>query len=994
MMTIVIDARRIYRGRLSDFDYCSKFAYSFARRALIFATVNVILALTACGGGGSGGPSSATETKQVDHSWSIGGTHPPLTNFVVLPLTKSHDQAVIVNRPMGPLPLVPQGESSNANAEISATAMGDTYWVATQAPHGDVRDATSEIGSSVALGQTQVFRKITDTGSLTLVVSQATLETIDSNPHNLSSLDCPPLLNNDGVPISEGCVDAIDTQLRYSIKASKDVFVKDPNTGQVTQWLGELDLTRGDVFSELHGYIDNWHTAIGPGADSNLHFKVAPDPEYSDNVDNTVDRIHARVRLLRPTIIEIPLDAVKKDETFSVKVDVSASAISHRQLESFAGARFRDPQKSSGLSYVAQGVELVAIPADLVQVPPPSNVQPAPSCPGGSDPAAGTLQFESATFYTSEARVSGATLVSITRGGGGKGEVSAAITTQDATAHAGTDYQTVTTLVRFNDGEQGKRYLSIPIIDNQTPEADRTLKVMLSDPRGCVALGSQSQTVLTILDNDQPQPVTQFTVGGTITGLAGRGLVLREVSQGGPFSPTTDGPFTFANKVITGTHYDVRVDTQPSNPAQSCTVGNGNGLMGSADVNNVAVTCTTLQANGALDTSFGSGGIVSNTLSPAKALALQADGKLLVLGGLTLSRYNTSGSADTSFGTGGKVTIVASGGPVDSMQALALQNDGKIVVAGYTALPTSFNDDVVVLRYNSDGTLDTGFGTGGKVVTDFNGMTDRAFAVLVQTDGKIVVAGFATLGTQATADQDFALVRYQSTGSLDTGFGNGGKATVNVAGKADFGYAVALQSDAKIVVAGRVGVNGGSNPDFGVARFLANGSIDATFNTSGTARIDFGGGVWDEAGDLVIQADGKIVLGGYTQTTGIFRYALARLTGAGLIDTTFGSNGLLSTSFTGSNDFGRGLALQSDGKFVIAGQVAGTSSNSDFGIARYSSAGVLDTTFGAGGLVRVDFFGAFDSAYDVQIQADGRIIAAGSARNGATTGLGLARVLP
>jgi Calx-beta domain len=411
--------------------------------------------------------------------------------------------------------------------------MGDTYWVSTQAPNG-TQDPTSEIGSSVSLGQTQVFHKIGDAGSLTIVVSKATLETIDQNPHALSSLDCPPLLNNNGLKISDGCIDAIDTYLKYSIKASKDLFVKDALGND--QWLGELDLTHGDVFAELHGYIDNWHPEVGPGADSNLHFKVAPDIEYNDNVNNDVDRTHARMRLSKSPIIEIPLDAVKKDETFSVTVDITATAINHRQLESYAGAFFRDPQKSSGLSYLGQGVELVAIPVDLVQVPPPANVQPAPLCAGGTDPAAGMLQFESAQFYTSEARVAGTTLVSITRSGGGKGEVSAAITTQYATAHSGTDYQTVSTIVRFDAGEQGKRYLAIPIIDNKTPEADRSLTVNLSDPRGCVALGAQTQTVLTILDDDQPQPVTQFTVGGTITGLAGSGLVLREVSQGGPLA--------------------------------------------------------------------------------------------------------------------------------------------------------------------------------------------------------------------------------------------------------------------------------------------------------------------------------------------------------------------------------------------------------------------------------------------------------------------------
>jgi len=178
------------------------------------------------------------------------------------------------------------------------------------------------------------------------------------------------------------------------------------------------------------------------------------------------------------------------------------------------------------------------------------------------------------------------------------------------------------------------------------------------------------------------------------------------------------------------------------------------------------------------------------------SVALQPDGKIVVAGyaggDFALARYNSDGALDTSFGSGGKVTTDFGGSYHPDGFSVALQPDGKIVVAGYAG------GDFALARYNSDGALDTSFGSGGKVTTDFGG-SDAGYSVALQPDGKIVVAGYAGL--------DFALARYNSDGALDTSFGTGGKVTTDFSGGRDVGYSVALQPDGKIVVAGYAGVD-------------------------------------------------------------------------------------------------------------------------------------------------------------------------------------------
>lgn len=322
-----------------------------------------------------------------------------------------------------------------------------------------------------------------------------------------------------------------------------------------------------------------------------------------------------------------------------------------------------------------------------------------------------------------------------------------------------------------------------------------------------------------------------------------------------------------------------------------------------------------------------------------------------------------AGDLDPTFDGDGKVITHVSAG-IDMVEDLVIQPDGKIVVAGVSS------GDFAVARYNSDGSLDSTFGSGGIVTTDFNGPSDHAYDVALQSDGKIVVAG-------AAADvslTDFGVVRYNSDGSLDSSFGAGGKVTTDFANDNDSAYAVAIQSDGKIIVAGDVAIGGLFY--FGVLRYNSNGALDAGFGTGGKLH-HFPVGY---AQDVAVQPDGKIISAGRVTTSGDEEFAIARYNPDGTFDSTFNGTGEVITDFNGLPDECEAIAIQSDGKIVAAGR-ARMSGPDDFGIARYNTDGSLDTSFGAGGKVTTDFFGAGDGAYSVAIDANGKIIVVGYAEN-------------
>jgi uncharacterized delta-60 repeat protein len=388
-------------------------------------------------------------------------------------------------------------------------------------------------------------------------------------------------------------------------------------------------------------------------------------------------------------------------------------------------------------------------------------------------------------------------------------------------------------------------------------------------------------------------------------------------------------------------------------------------------------TLTVRGPAGSVDTSFGGGPVITAVNAGedyARAIAVQPDGKIVVAGStitsqqgsdFAVARYNRDGTLDADFNAGGKVTTALTH-LTDEGYAVALQADGKILVAGSTTEGTNVQRFAVV-RYNSNGSLDTGFGTSGKAVTPFASGPDRAYAIAIQPDGKIVVGGEATI---TGSGQDFALVRYNTDGSLDTGFGTGGKvltAIKSAAGR-DAINALALQTiggETRIVAAGGDG-------DFLLARYTANGGLDSSFGTGGKVASVFGSTI-GSAFAVTTTSDGKIVVAGYSSND----FSLARLTETGAPDSSFGTAGKVVTPLNASNaDLATAVAVQSDGKIVAAGWVnAGASSAADFAVLRYDSAGAPDTSFGTGGTVitSVAAPNKSDKANALALQPDDRV---------------------
>ena len=338
--------------------------------------------------------------------------------------------------------------------------------------------------------------------------------------------------------------------------------------------------------------------------------------------------------------------------------------------------------------------------------------------------------------------------------------------------------------------------------------------------------------------------------------------------------------------------------------------------------------------DGSLDSNFGTAGRVITSLSTlasddeAWALALQPNGKIIAVGSMRntggglvatgVVRYNPDGSLDPSFGTGGIVLLERA---VD--RAVALQADGKIICGGGGG--SSQLADYQITRLNRDGTPDSTFGSGGHVTIDFAGSGDGVYGLAVQPDGKIIAAGRSRL---LGDDDNFAVARLNPDGSLDNTFGTGGKVATDFNSEADFGFAVALQPDAKIVVAGqaRTGTNEWS---FGLVRYNVDGTLDTTFGVDGRVRTDFG--IVDSANAIKLQPNGKIVAAGLIGPGG---FALARYNPDGSLDSTFSGTGKTTVFFEGIDE-GRAVVVQPDGKIVVAGTANGGGIIGQFALARF-----------------------------------------------------------
>lgn len=405
------------------------------------------------------------------------------------------------------------------------------------------------------------------------------------------------------------------------------------------------------------------------------------------------------------------------------------------------------------------------------------------------------------------------------------------------------------------------------------------------------------------------------------------------------------------------------------------------------------VTVTVRGTPGTADTSFGGGAQITQVASSedyAHAVAVQADGKVLTAGTtaiatgtvVALTRHLRDGGLDATFGTGGKV-ITQVGARGDSARAIAVQPDGRIVVAGWTD-QSGIDANFLVLRYLADGTLDAGFGDGGRFVLPIglgNG-TDRAHALAIQPDGRILVGG-TTLTSTSTTGQDFALIRLLANGTLDAGFGTGGKVVtpMNRSSGTDTIYAIALpvvDGEQRILAVGGEG-------EFIAARYRPDGTLDASFGAGGKVVGLFGRNI-GAARAVALVPGGRMLLAG-----GIYNdFAAAQLMENGTPDPTFGQAGLVIVPVSATNwDNATAVARQADGKLLLGGWAySGNSSSGDFVALRLLPGGALDPAFGNEGIAihPVAAGSKSDSARGLVLQPDERIPATRAILGGEVSG--------
>ena len=798
-----------------------------------------------------------------------------------------------------------------------ATPDGVTYGVYAESPDGGGTSGVQPIGSRSRFKQTQSYIKRAADAKLFFTVTKAEIEIRDYQP--------PP---NPARPDLR-----IKGELQLSIAAyttTQAFFFQAAGVAAVT---GAYNLFTPSAENESFATHPLWNVA------KDFDFTSKPsfyDPFLRTERETTSGCLGTRafMKLKKPIVLQVDLSKINVGQEFTVRTDTYADTNNRRSfmkvdcLATSAIAYLKDPAGVSGTSITISGLEPTNRP-----LPSPLQagvVQPAACVPGpGPNADAGVLQFSAASYSVGEFAGAPST-ITVTRTGGSRGAVTALVGTRDGMgpvsttstpAVAGVDYMAVNSTVFFGDGDTEPRKVTVPTIQNFVRAPNKLLTLTLSQPGGCAALGAQTTADLTILD---------------------------------------DGGFTL-----------------PLPPS-------------------------------GLDTSFGTAGkaMLERFGGDRSSMALQADGKIVMAGGtltdFILARFNADGSVDRSFGPAGdgKVTTdMGSGFITEEATALAVQADGKIVVVGYTAIdnapPTPDGPPTfAIARHNNDGSLDTGFGTGGRVSGNVNG---RARAVAIQPDGKLVLAGeFERELPGGVFVMDITLARFNPDGRIDLPFGTSGtgQLTTDIDGLANSGGNLVLQPNGAIVVSGKPNCGAPQCNHTNIARYNTNGTLDTSFGSAGKRTlpaVDVGQG-------LVMQADGKLVLVGSvavgTGTTASTDFAVTRLNADGSTDTTFGNLGTTISVLSAEQDSAQAVALQGDGKIVVVGSTKNT--NTNFAVARYNTDGTLDPSFGNGfGFLTVDFVQATDSANSVLIQPDGKILLGGLAQNRlGFSGYGLARFNP
>lgn len=380
------------------------------------------------------------------------------------------------------------------------------------------------------------------------------------------------------------------------------------------------------------------------------------------------------------------------------------------------------------------------------------------------------------------------------------------------------------------------------------------------------------------------------------------------------------------------------------------------------------------------DSYFGINGITIPKIKSVNnglwSLSLQSDNKIIAAGwaitneetpsDIALVRLFDNGEPDTSFNPSGLFSI--GNGTWEDAYATAIQSDGKILVGGRYFNNSSW--DFLIIRFNEDGTLDSTFGKNGFFKKDFFGKDDRLFSLDIQSDGKIVACGYAE-----KFNWDFAIIRLNIDGTLDSTFAENGERVINIGSYNDVAFSLKVQKDGKIIVCGWTYIFG--SWDFALVRLNSDGSLDKSFASTGIVTTDYYH-LYNTAHSIAIQSDGKYVAAGYTLKPGVYDtdIMLVRYNTDGTIDKTFGNNGVVLADYDNADDFAWVIKNDNYDKLVVGGVKTINGSKSIL-VARFNSDGSPDISFGKNGIFDFKFQGFDEEARDLLIQPDGKILLTG-----------------
>ncbi len=815
----------------------------------------------------------------------------------------------------GGLAFTPPGGDMNASGGVYSNEEGKVYWVGAEAPTGDLMGLDPNatfLGGKSSLRQFQSYRKNAANATMEIVITRATHLIADFNGSGPRLAGCPWSGAPENVP--EDCADLLTSQLfmRVQTVAGTGVDITDDR----------------EVYSVVKGATMIEHLGSN-GVDFDVYIpdeaKRTPVAGQTNRfralfAENQFDRLtvggQTQVTLREPLRVQIDLSRIPvcSDESspvncpeFTLQTEVDALAQNRRSAETYAAAFLRDPLGLGGeVEVITTGLTPTNRPYLGTPTQPP---QPQPTCESGTNPDSGAIQFDRERVRIMEFGEL-KPQVYITRTGGSAGEVIANITTQADTAIPGTHFQSVTNTVIFGDGDDTPRALALPTIDNNTHDGNKRFTLQLVAQPACARLGDDTTLEVMIVD-DEARPV---------------------------------------------------VNTNPS---------------GSLDL--------TFSDDGKADSgSFG---------GPPGRMAMQPDGKFVLVGGsfvaFNVARFNHDGTPDTGFGGTGQVTTDVTGtSGIQYARAVTMQPDGKIVVAGDYDPPGTLSAAAALVRYNADGTLDSSFSGDGILLEPAVG--GNVMAVALQADGRIVVAGSFPVSGNVNDLADAMLARFNADGTLDSSFGSAGVKVFDVVGSTDQLRNLLIQSDGSIFTSGEP-AGGDPSTQTIVAKLDASGNFDDAFDGDGRmgipgANVGYG---------LALQPDGKLLLAGGT-TSLPSSFAVVRLNADGSYDSSFGNGGAVTTVISGRTDgrgdYARAVAVAPDGRIYAAGVYGNI--NSNFGLVRYTPTGALDTSFANTGFIHVDFNGLQDYAESVVIQGDGRIVLGGVAFPTTRDGFGVVRINP